>query len=321
MNPKVSIIIVNWNGREYLEDCLSSVFNQTYDNFNVILVDNGSTDDSIDFVKSNFPKVDIISLKENTGYAKGNNIGIKYALKKHNPDYILLLNNDIKIIRKDTLDKLVKIAETDEKIGIVSCDLVSPDGKGEPLYAKIRPLESHVVEFQEINSFKLYEVDAVIGAVFLIKRKVIDKIGLFDEGFSPFLYEDLDYCVRVKKSGFSILFVPSIKVIHYRSVSIKRVSSVYTSFLSKKNSIRFNMLNSSFFIVIKKIFFDNNPYSLCTCLFEKRNKNAKATLLNIKIRNNLGNILKYFFKAYLVNIRNLKEIMWKRFNRTTKLWY
>lgn len=128
MNPKVSIIILNWNGEEYLEDCLTSVLNQTYEDSEIIVVDNNSTDNSLEFIKDKFPKAEVIALEKNYGFAKGNNIGIKYALNKYNPNYVLLLNTDIEILDNRTLATVVEIAEQDALSGIVGCTLVYPDG-------------------------------------------------------------------------------------------------------------------------------------------------------------------------------------------------
>jgi len=109
MNPKVSIIIGNWNGKEYLKDCLKSVFDQQYLNFKVILVDNGSVDNSLEFVKKNYSAVEIISLDKNYGFAKANNIGIKHALKKYNPSYVLLQNNDTILLKDNAFTELINV--------------------------------------------------------------------------------------------------------------------------------------------------------------------------------------------------------------------
>ena len=126
MNSQVSIIIVNWNGREYLSECLKSVFNQSYDNFKVILVDNGSTDCSVEFVKNNFSHVQVISLDKNYGFAKGNNIDMKEALKDKDVQYIALLNNDTKV-EKNYLVELIKVMSSDNKIGICALKMLRMD--------------------------------------------------------------------------------------------------------------------------------------------------------------------------------------------------
>ena len=106
IEKKVAIIIVNWNGLKFLNDCLSAVYMQTYQNFDVYFVDNGSTDNSLNFIKENFSKVKIVQLKNNTGFAKGNNEGIKEAFKDVDVEYVVCLNNDT-IVDKNWLYGLV----------------------------------------------------------------------------------------------------------------------------------------------------------------------------------------------------------------------
>ena len=105
---KVAVIIVNWNGKKFLGNCLKSVYEQSYDNFDLYFVDNGSIDDSVEFVKKNFPKACIISLTENTGFALGNNIGIEKALEDSDVEYVVLLNNDT-VTEKDWLQSTKKV--------------------------------------------------------------------------------------------------------------------------------------------------------------------------------------------------------------------
>src|SRR3989338_5395553 len=127
-NKKASIIIVNWNGKKFLKDCLNAVCKQTYKNFQVYFVDNGSLDGSSDYVRRDFPKTKTIQLNKNYGFAKGNNEGIKEAFKDKSIEYIVCLNNDT-IVDKNWLKELVKTAEKDKKIGMVSSKAYFPDGK------------------------------------------------------------------------------------------------------------------------------------------------------------------------------------------------
>jgi len=228
--PKVCIIILNWNGKELLKDCLSSIFKLTdYPNYKVIVVDNGSTDGSVEFVKKNFPKADVLALDKNYGFSKGNNIGIKYALKKYKPKYILLLNNDTKIIQKDWLTKLVGTAESDEKIGIVGPKLIYPDGRIQHVWTIVNPyrLQFFITNYKrgEKDSKRfsiLKEVDALCGACVLIKKEVIEKIGLIDENFNPFWLEDTDFFIRARDNGFKLIYNGKVKVVHFEGVSTKK---------------------------------------------------------------------------------------------------
>lgn len=113
MNLKISIMVLNWNGKKYLKDCFTSLENQTYSNFEIVLIDNGSKDGSLEYVKSNFPEVKILALGKNLGFAEGNNKGIKSAKGK----YVFILNNDTKV-DKNCLEKLVEVAESDDRTGM-----------------------------------------------------------------------------------------------------------------------------------------------------------------------------------------------------------
>ena len=116
---KAAIVIVNWNGKKFLRNCLDSVYKQTYKNFQLYFVDNGSIDGSSEFVKENYPRTMIMQLDKNYGFAKPNNIAIKEAFKDKSVEYIVCLNNDT-IVDKNWLKELIKTALKDKKIGAVS---------------------------------------------------------------------------------------------------------------------------------------------------------------------------------------------------------
>ncbi len=309
MNVSVSIVIVNWNGKIFLKDCLESLLGQTYNGHTVILVDNGSTDDSVKFVKETFSNVKLCLLDRNYGFAKGNNLGIKYALENYNPEYILLLNNDTKIVDKTFLNGFIDAAENDKEAGILGCKIVFPDGRTQHLGTRITLLSW---EFIKQESSSPYEVDCIMGSVFLIKKAVIDRIGLLDEGFSPFLHEEADYCLRAKKAGFRVKVIPALKVIHYWSGSMNRIPSEEFLLNLYKNSIRLKLLNDPFFLLMPKL-----ALNFFSCVFEKSSDAALGFKLQRKF---LGNILLYF-KAVSLNVKNLLEIIRKRHNRIARLWY
>jgi GT2 family glycosyltransferase len=124
-HPLVTIVILNWNGKEHLQECIDSVIKSLYSALEIILADNGSTDGSIEFVKSHFPSVIILENKENLGYAEGNNRGIGIAHGK----YVVTLNNDV-VVEPDWLDKPVEYLENDPQIGSISCRQMSYYNQG-----------------------------------------------------------------------------------------------------------------------------------------------------------------------------------------------
>ena len=203
-HPLVAIIILNWNGKHLLRTCLSSLFKLTdYPNYKVIVVDNGSTDGSVEYVKKHFPKADILALDKNYGYAKGNNEGIKYALKKYNPDYVLLLNNDTKIIQKDWLCRAVKSASTN------SIDLLSVKqmiGEQRALPRRAINIFSYSVSYPDIDTEHTF-----LGGWFLLfNKKLIKEIwkyfgGVFPEEYFCYLEDSFLYWV-VKILGKKLIY-------------------------------------------------------------------------------------------------------------------
>jgi len=213
---KVSIIILNYNGKNLLRNCLGSIKNKTlYKNYEIIIVDNNSKDGSIKMVQKNFPKVEIIKNPKNYGFSKGNNIGMKRALKG-GTDYVLILNNDTEAT-ENWLNEMVGIIESNEKIGMVGPRLILPNGEIQKNCYNFR--------FGLIIKFapdKLQEVDYITAACMLIKKRVIEEVGFFDEEFSPIYYEDADLCLRTKKAGYKIVYVPGSKVFHHKGITMRK---------------------------------------------------------------------------------------------------
>lgn len=217
--PLVYIIILNWNGYKDTIECLESLKKITYRNYKIILIDNGSTDESVKILHAKYPKIKLIGNKVNLGFAGGCNIGIKYALKR-NSDYVLLLNNDTIVDRK-FLTELVNVSKKDVKIGITTSKIYYAD-KPNVLWStgnKIdtRRLFAYISESKNQIDLGQYdivkEIDCAWGCSILIPNNLFVKIGLFDERY--FMYvEDIDLCIRIKESGHKILYAPKSKVWH-----------------------------------------------------------------------------------------------------------
>ena len=193
-NPKVAIVIINWNGWEDTVECLESIFQIDYPNYEIIIVDNRSQNDSVKRIKdySEGKELTIIENEENYGFAGGNNIGIQYALKNFKPKYILLLNNDT-VVDKDFLKELINAGEEDTYIGILGPkiyyydkpDVIWSAGcKISWKFARGIQIGSGEVDKNQYDDPK--KVEYVSGSAFLIKTDVINKIGLMDKNY--FLY-------------------------------------------------------------------------------------------------------------------------------------
>ena len=241
MNPKVSIITINWNGKEDTAECLESVKRLDYPNYEIVVVDNASADGSVEFLRERFPEVTYIENKENLGWTGGCNAGIEYAMKNE-ADYVFILNNDI-VVDKDCLKELVKVAESDSKIGFVGPRIYS---YGEPekilspgvnvYYTLLRRKKGERKDTGQLDKIK--EVNWIDDMVLLVKRKVIENVGLYDPSYFMY-FEDSDWCYRTKKSGFRILYVPTTKAWHKGSSSSGGHLNAFTAYYSTRNWILF----------------------------------------------------------------------------------
>lgn len=235
--PLVSVIIVNWNGKHLLVDCLESLRLQTFRDFEIILVDNGSADGSIDFVRKNFPEVILITLSENRGFAGGNNAGIR-ASSGH---YIALLNNDTRT-DPNWLEALVKAAASDPETGMWASKILSYDqpdridNVGLLLYWDGLARGRGRLEVDRGQYDRPEEALFPSGCACLYRRKMLDVTGLFDEDFFAYA-DDVDLGLRGRLAGWGCRYVPGAVVYHKYSSS----SSAYSplkAFLVERNRIR-----------------------------------------------------------------------------------
>ncbi len=218
----LSVIILNFNTKDLLKACLKSVFrSQTNFKFEVLVLDNRSTDGSTEMVRAEFPQVRLIENGANLGFSKGNNVAIKQAMGK----YILLLNSDTEV-RPDTFDLCIKRLEQDQIIGALGCKVLLPDGSLDQACRRKfpNPWNSFLRLFglKRLSDYNVSgdintesEVDAITGAFMMVRKSVIDQVGLLDEEY--FMYgEDLDWCWRIKEAGFKILYYPQASITHFK---------------------------------------------------------------------------------------------------------
>lgn len=242
MNPKVSIIVLNWNGCRDTIECLESLRKVTYPNYEVIVVDNGSTDGSEKVIKERFPDILVLQTGENTGYAKGNNFGIRHALK-NGADYVLLLNNDT-VVDPEFVIELVKVAESDKSIGILSSKIYFYDRATTLWFAggkfSLRTGWSKHIGYgkKDTGQFnEIREIDRACGCAMMVTRKLCEEMGLMDEDY--FCYcEETDWSLRAKKMGYKIVYVPSSKVWHKVSSSTQGMKSARYIYFSVRNTLR-----------------------------------------------------------------------------------
>ena len=239
--PQVSLLILNWNGKPLLEQHLSSFFDLEYSAYQVVVVDNGSTDGSVPFVQTQFPQARLICHKQNMGFSPGLNA----AMQQIDSDIIVLLNNDVSV-RPDWLRALVRPIATDPTIGITGCKMLYPDGNtlqhaGASLsYPLAHSQHDFYREPDEGQADEMRDVPYVTGAAIAIARSVINKIGLLDEAFSPIYYEEADYCYRAREAGFRVVYAPDAVAIHHESFTMRQMGGWHL-FTLHKNRYRFVM--------------------------------------------------------------------------------
>jgi hypothetical protein len=210
--PLISVIIVNYNGKKFLSNCLDSIFRQTYFPFEVIMVDNASHDGSIEYVQQNFPDVKLFTQSTNLGFAGGTNAGIREA----NGEIILTLNNDT-IVNPDFIDELAKPMFSDPLVGMCASKMIFPDGRinstGICISRSGAAWDRGMGEPYQGHYDVAEEVFGPCAGAALYRHTMLDEIGLFDEDF--FLYmEDVDLAFRARLSGWKCMYVPTAQVIH-----------------------------------------------------------------------------------------------------------
>jgi len=215
--PLIYIIILNSNRREDTLACLESLSQSTYKNFEAIVLDNNSTDGSLDAIRSAFPKVQLIDLIENLGYAGNNNVGIKEALKQ-GAEWVLVLNEDT-ILDPTCLVELVKVGESDSMIGIVGPmvyhhnepDVIQSAGGMLGKYWKSIHLGKDELDQGQFN--EPHPVEWISGCAILVRSNAIKQAGMLDKDY--FIYwEETEWCIRIGRAGWKIMNVPQAKIWH-----------------------------------------------------------------------------------------------------------
>ena len=222
--PKIAIIILNWNGRHDTLACLHSLQKLSYTNFETLLVDNGSTDNSVAAIQEQFPDLQIIETGVNLGFAEGNNVGIAKAMEQK-ADLLFLLNNDT-VVSSDILERFVETYRAYPQAGILGAKIFlfnerdTLDHLGGNWDRKTGTF-TFVGHRQKENGLlwqKPEEIDYVCGAGFMIKRSVIEAIGYLEKRFF-LIWEESDFCFRAKKAGFQTLTCPKAHLWHKVSAS------------------------------------------------------------------------------------------------------
>jgi GT2 family glycosyltransferase len=255
-NPRISVIILNWNGLEDTIECLESLKKITYTNYEVIVVDNGSRGNDAAVLQEKFGDyIHLIRNDRNYGYTGGNNIAMRYVMNHSAPDYLLILNNDT-IVAPDFLGQMINVAESNVSIGMVGpkvyyhsfSNRIQSAGAevnmwtGQPSLVGIKEIDAGQYDTQR-------EVDYVFGCCLLVKKEVIQKVGLFDESYFCY-WDEIDYCFRAKTAGYKLVYVPEAGIWHKAPVKLKLWDKVPVS--SKASGLPYYYMARNNFKFMKK---------------------------------------------------------------------
>jgi len=231
----VSVIIVSWNTRRILAECVASICAQlTSDSYEIIVVDNASTDDTVQFIETECPQIKLIKNDENLGFAKANNLGIRASCGR----YVCLVNSDV-IVLEDCIDRLVAFMDDNPRVGMAGPRILNPDQTLQVSCRRFPSVWNNLCQTFGLNYLfpkspffsepfmkywthdQIRHVDVLSGCFWMIRRKALDEVGLLDEDF--FFYgEDVDWCKRFHDAGWDIVFFPQAEAIHKHAASTKK---------------------------------------------------------------------------------------------------
>lgn len=242
--PLISIIIVNYNGRTHLEKCLPSITKSKYEKYEVILVDNNSSDSSIEFVQKNYPSVDVIKLDKNYGFAEPNNIGAKSA----KGELLLFLNNDT-IITPDSIAELINATKENPKVAIFQSLLLKPDGNIDSSGDFIDTYGRAYSSREKTNEIK--NITSARGASMMVRKEVFWDLGGFDKNYFA-TFEDVDLGLRAWIWGYKVVLVPKSVVYHLGGQTIQKLDSLII-FHGVKNTLILRLTNFDIAFAVKGI--------------------------------------------------------------------
>lgn len=312
---KLAVVIVNWNKKDLLKACLESLREQTYQSFQTIIVDNGSTDSSVDFLQENYPGMEIIKLKENTGFGRGNNVGIGKAFEDGDIEYIITLNNDTKI-EPDYIEKILECARRHPKAGSIQSKVLNffENGKVDSVGLLISP-DMGAVERGAGKKDEDFQIEEEIfgpsASATLYRREALETIALpggnFFDGDYFLYYEDVDLAWRLRLAGYSSWFCPEARVFHIHGASAKKFSA-FQKFYIHRNHFYNIFKNLPLKMIMRALFFMLARYFLIfRAVLEKKGSSAKMIQ-----EEGRGSAVKIIPKVWLGVFINLAKIIRKR---------
>jgi GT2 family glycosyltransferase len=240
---QATVIVLSWNGARYLPGCLDALLAQQGAEANLLVVDNGSTDGSADLVRERYPAVRLVENGRNLGFSAGMNVGMRLLRDSAKPpDVVVLLNQDT-LVAPDWLHNILLPFQQDERIGAVGCKIYYPDGRTlqhAGAWLESARAVSHHYGYRELDQGqhdRPRSVEYVTGAAMALRMRALDEVCLFDEGYSPAYFEEIDLCWRLRRAGYLVHYAPSASLRHDESSSI--ADPVRLNALVNRNRLRF----------------------------------------------------------------------------------
>ncbi len=289
--PEVFILILNWNGWQDTVECVDSCRNLDYPNFRIVMIDNGSTDDSEKLLRERYTDICILQTGSNLGFAGGNNAGIRYALER-GADYVWLLNNDT-TVAPDSLTELVKVVDGRTNIGMAGSKILLYDQPDTLHFAgaeislidgnsrHLGILEKDVGQYDQVS-----EMGFLTGCSLLVSCRMIEQIGLMPEEY--FLYfEESDWCLRARRASYRLIFTPYSQVFHKLSASVLKVSERKTYYLVRNRLFFLSKWGEDVFW-LRRFFLDAKLF--LRHALKRRFRHAYVVLLAYRhwFQNNMG---------------------------------
>lgn len=293
----IDFVLISYNTAELTYDCIKSIYDTTdYIDFEIILVDNNSTDNTIDLIKKSFPKVNIIQNKSNFGYAKAVNIGVSHS----NSDLFIVSNTDV-LFLKNTLSELLN--HLNENVGLFAPQQIYPNGKWQRSHGDYpgiifglkdlffitsinRIIKPYLYKFG-ITKNKIKNVPYCDGAVLLISRKAYDEVNGFDEDYF-FFTEEIDFCYKINERNWKVQLNTFSEVIHYRGFSRKKNVNLNSIKLLYTTKILFaekhlSNIETFFYVIFELGYYYNLKIIFLIINFLKENQTSKLTEINVII--------------------------------------
>lgn len=282
--PLVYTIVLNYNGRDIIGNCLESLLRSDCENHRIVVVDNASQDGSPEMVAEKFPSVELIRNPENYYFSKGNNIGIQYALDK-GAQYIFILNNDT-TIEPDCISKLTEFMETSPDAGgcqPLLCFMDRPDliaSAGCNIALSGKAWDAHFGEPADSLGDKPFQMGGITGGAMFLRADAVKSAGMFCEKFQMY-FEDVDLSLRLRENGWNLFCVPTARVLHIVSATTNKVNALRRIYFCERNSYWVVLRNYSLLNILKS-FALNIPCVMAAALYNVFKLNLRYSVYILK---------------------------------------